>query len=106
MTDPAVVLAELAGRFRPETAEEMRATYQVHLTGDGGGVWNLTITDGKCRLADGPAEQPDVTITISVDDWSQLLAGQLDALSAYLCGRLQIAGDLSLATRLPALFGL
>jgi len=106
MTDPATILADLAGRFRPEAAEEMRATYQVHLTGDGGGVWNLTIADGKCQLAEGNAEQPDVTITISVDEWSQLLSGQLDALSAYLSGRLQIAGDLSLATRLPALFGL
>jgi putative sterol carrier protein len=106
MTDPGAVLADLVGRFRSEAGREVRATYQLYLTGDGGGAWNLTIADGKCHLADGDAERPDVTITISLDEWSQLLSGELDALSAYLSGRLQIAGDLSLATRLPALFGL
>jgi putative sterol carrier protein len=106
MTDPRAVLADLVARFRSEAGEDVRATYQLYLTGDGGGAWNLTIADGRCHLADGDAERPDVTITITANDWAHLLSGQLDALSAYLSGRLQIAGDLSLATRLPALFGL
>jgi putative sterol carrier protein len=41
-----------------------------------------------------------------VDDWEGLIAGRLDPFSAYISGRLGIAGDLSLATRLATLFGL
>ncbi len=106
MGEPSAFLAEVVKRFRPEAAEGLRAVYQIELAGDGGGVWHLTIAEQRCELACGPVEQPDVAITMSVGEWDELVAGRLDALSAYLSGRLQIAGDLSLATRIPSLFGL
>ena len=106
MGEPSAFLAEVVKRFRPEAAEGLRAIYQIELVGDGGGVWHLTIAEQRCELARGPAERPGVAIKMSVGDWHELVAGRLDALSAYLSGRLQIAGDLSLATRIPSLFGL
>ena len=105
MSAPADVLAAFAARFRPDAAADLRAIYQLNLTGDNGGLWHLAIADQQCRLAPGQADDPSVTITMSVDDFSQLIAGQLDGVSAYLAGRIQIAGDLSLVTRLQSLFG-
>lgn len=106
MPAPAAVLADFVKRFSPAAAEGLSAVYQLHLTGDGGDVWHLIIADQKCQLAAGPTEAPDVAITMTVDDWEGLIAGRLDAFSAYIGGRLGIVGDLSLATRLATLFSL
>ena len=105
MSAPADVLAAFAARFQPDAAGDLQAVYQLHLTGDGGGLWHLTIADRQCQLTPGQADQPSVTITMSVDDFTQLIAGQLDGVSAYLAGRIQIAGDISLVTRIQSLFG-
>ena len=104
MPTPAAVLANFVKRFSPSAAEGLKAVYQLHLTGDGGDVWHLIIADQKCQLASGPGESPDVAITMTVDDWEGLVEGRVDPFSAYISGRLGIAGDLSLASRLPALF--
>ena len=106
MPTPAESLAEFVERFRSEAAQDLRVVYQLHLTGDWGGTWHLTIADQQCRLADGPASSPDVTVTMSADDWTELIAGRLDGFSAYLAGRIQIVGNLHLITRLQSLFAL
>jgi hypothetical protein len=69
-------------------------------------IWHLIIADRQCHLASGPARDPDVAITIRVEDWDDLASGRLDPFSALLAGRLQLEGDLELATRLQAMFGL
>jgi len=106
MAVPAAVLADLVKRFSPTAAEGLNAVYQLQLTGDGGDFWHLIIAEQQCQLVSGPADRPDVAITMNADDWSELVAGRLDPLSAYIGGRLKIVGDLSLATRLAALFSL
>ena len=106
MACPTELLADLVKRFQPAAAEGLDVTYELRLTGDGGDVWHLTIADRRCRVTSGPAERPDVAITISADDWEGLMGGQLDPFSALITGRLCIDGDMALATRLQALFGL
>jgi putative sterol carrier protein len=105
MPAPAALLEQLVARFRPEASEGMSATYQLHLTGDDGGEWHLVVAERRCRLTAGRAAEPDVAITISVQDWEELTEGRLDPVSALFSGRIQIAGDLSLASRLQSLFG-
>jgi putative sterol carrier protein len=106
MAEPAAVLTDFVKRFRPEAADGLKAVYQLELTGDDGSLWHLAIANGACQLESGPAEAPDVAITVSQDDWDALTAGRLDAFSAFLSGRLRVEGDLALATRLQTLFGL
>jgi len=45
---------------------------QYHLTGDGGGDWHVTITDGTLD-AQPTTEDANITITISVTDWRDAL---------------------------------
>lgn len=106
MSAPPAVLQELVDRFRPDAAEGLSATYQLYVTGEGGGQWHLVIADRRCQLAAGRAESPDVAITLSADDWRAVVAKRLDPVSGLMAGRIQVAGDLSLASRLQTLFGL
>jgi putative sterol carrier protein len=91
MATAARALADLVGRFRPDAAEGMSATYELSLTGDEGGTWHLAIADQKCQLLEGSGD---------------LLAGRLDGFSAYLAGRIQVQGNLSLVMQLQTIFGL
>jgi putative sterol carrier protein len=106
MAAPKQVMAEFMNRFQPDAAEGMEAVYQLSLTGEEGGIWHLTIADQKCRLSEGPAAKSDVSITMSAQDWGELIAGRLDGFSAYLSGRIQLDGNFALVMQLQPLFGL
>ncbi len=106
MAETAEVLAELVARFRPEAAQGLRAIYQLNLTGEGGGDWHITIADQKCSLSSGVAPEPDIGITMQAQDWKELVAGRLNAFDAFLQGKIQIDGDISLASQIQTLFGL
>jgi putative sterol carrier protein len=106
MASPNELLADLMKRFQPSAAEGLDVVYQLQLTGNGEDIWHITVADRQCRLASGRAQSPDVTITMSTRDWDDLMAGRLDPFSALISGQLCIDGDMALATRLQALFGL
>jgi putative sterol carrier protein len=98
-------LAEMVGRFRTEAAHGVQAVFELDLSGDGGGKWHIKVSDGKCELASGPAQDPTVSIAMSVEDWGKLIARTLDAEQAFYDGRVRVTGDLYLATQLGAMFG-
>jgi len=106
MLDPEEYFSNLMTRFRPEAARGLNATYQLRLTGNGGGVWHLVVLNQTCQVFAGAAPRPTTTITLAAADWEPLVSGEIDAFSAILQGRMRIDGDLSLATKLPGLFGM
>ena len=79
-------------------------TFQWNITGDEAGVWAFKIVDGQGELIPGGVEKPDVTLTVSDKDWIAITEGKLDATSAFMTGRLKVAGDMMLAMRLQNLF--
>jgi len=94
----------LTAKFKPEAAEGMNAVYCFKITGDGGGDWTVAIADRKCAVAPKAAEKADLTVTISAQDWLDLLAGKLDPMAALAAGKLVLDGDMGLATKIPELF--
>jgi putative sterol carrier protein len=99
------VLTDLVSRFRPEAASGMKATFQLELDGDEGGLWHVVVADGKCQLRQGTAAGPEVTIAMTTEDFGALIAQRLDAMQAYSDGRIKVKGNLWLAMQLGELFG-
>ena len=64
----------------------------------------VTIGDGAARLAEGQASSPDVTLNMADDDLIALLKGELNGMTAFMTGKLQIEGDLMLAQRISTFF--
>lgn len=90
--------------FVPKNAEGVNITYNIDLSGEGGGQWQMQIASGACVLAEGLAPNADVTLHASATDWIALLTGELDDTMAYMSGRLSIDGDMTLAERFENFF--
>lgn len=86
--------------FNPEVAGDLDATIQYQISTPA----YTTIKDGACTASEGTAESPDVTLIIEDDDLVAMLTGELNGMTAFMTGKLQIEGDLMLAQRIASLF--
>ncbi|RMH40158.1 MAG: hypothetical protein D6689_14710 [Deltaproteobacteria bacterium] len=51
-------------------------TVVVELTGEGGGQWTVETHGGELTVRPGRAEQADLVLSLSVDDWRAALCGE------------------------------
>ena len=96
----------MASRFKPDRAQGLNAVIQYEITGEGGGNWHATIKDGTCTITSGAAATPTLTLSMSTQDWLDMLGGKLSGQMAFMTGKLKLKGDMGLAMRLASLFGL
>ena len=91
-------------KLNPAAAAGMNKTLQWNITGNEAGVWALQITNGTGQLIPGGVEKPDITFTVSDTDWAAIAAGKLDAMKAFMAGKLKVNGNMMLAMKVPHLF--
>jgi putative sterol carrier protein len=69
---------------------------------DFGGDGSVLI-DGKSEpntVTDGEGKSADCTISVSMDTFEKMVKGELDGTSAFMQGKLRVAGDMGLAMKL------
>lgn len=98
------VIEMMPEAFLPEKATGVDAVIQFGLTGEGGGDWTVKIAEGTCTVAEGKAENPKLTLTMAASDYVNMITGKLDGTQAFMMGKLKLAGDFGLATRLMTFF--
>jgi putative sterol carrier protein len=67
--------------------------------GDAGSV----LIDGKSSpntVSDGTGKPADCTISVTLDTFEKMVKGELDGTSAFMQGKLRVAGDMGLAMKL------
>lgn len=89
----------------PAKTKGMNAVYQFELSGDNGGVFHVNVADGSTVLVEKAHDSPNITISMTADDFSSMLEGKLNATSAFMAGKLKVKGDMSLAMKLQNLLG-
>jgi putative sterol carrier protein len=94
----------MPGRFQPAKAGSTSATIQYDITGDGGGTWHAVIQDGTCRVVEGAAASPNLTLTMAAQDWLDMTAGKLSGQMAFMSGKLKLKGDMGLAMKVGSMF--
>jgi putative sterol carrier protein len=90
-------------RANPEKVAGMNGVFQFDLSGEGGGVWHVSLANGDGHVGEGPAENPGVTISMAADDFVALTEGRLDGTMAFMSGKLKVKGDMGLAMKLQTL---
>jgi DNA-binding HxlR family transcriptional regulator len=85
-TSARSVLEALPFMLREERAREVDLTFEIRLTGPGGGVWAVRIHDGACSVTPGFAERADVRYTADARTWCAVALGLADAREVYQSG--------------------
>jgi len=77
-TSPQSIFESLPVLLREETARDAQVVFEVRLTGEGGGVWTVTIDRGQCRVENRFAERADVRYTADARTWCGVALGLID----------------------------
>jgi putative sterol carrier protein len=91
----------LEGRIDPAKTEGMTNSYVFEI--DGAGTWKVDVQDGKVSVTEGGGDA-DATISASEETFGQIAAGDMNATTAYMTGKLKIKGDMGAAMKLQKLF--
>jgi putative sterol carrier protein len=91
----------LPERVDPAKTAGMNNTYVFEV--EDAGTWTVKVVDGAVQVTEG-AEDADCTISASEETFAKIVAGESDATSAYMTGKLKIAGDIGAALKLQKLF--
>jgi putative sterol carrier protein len=65
---------------------------------DGDGEWGLGLRLGPGAIP----EEPTTTVTVSADDAALMEAGELNPLEAFMAGRIQVGGEMTLMMQMQA----
>ena len=100
MSAAADLLKKLPTAFQPEAAGDTDCTVQFNISTP----MHVVIRNGTCATRDGASTSPDVAITMDDDDLISLMKGELNGMTAFMTGKLQLEGDLMLAQRMFGFF--
>ncbi|HYU30930.1 MAG TPA: sulfotransferase [Thermoanaerobaculia bacterium] len=81
-------------RDQPRLADALGFSYQVVITGEGGGLWVVDLHEGEALVLAGRLPAP-CTIHMEAADLRELMAGRLSPLAALADGRIRIEGTLN-----------
>ena len=101
---PKDIFAEMPNQLDANAAKGMNSTIQFNLSGDNGGQWYVTIEDGKAEVHEGTAPSANMTLSMTAQDYVDMITGKLNGQMAFMSGKLKIAGDMGLAMKMQTLF--
>lgn len=91
-TSAQSILESLPFLLRDDRARGVDLTFEIRLTGLGGGVWTVRIAGGSCTVLPGFADHADVRYTADARVWCGVALGITDPREAYRHGAMSKDG--------------
>lgn len=98
------VMQEIPDAFNTEKAKGVSGVVQCTFTDEQASDWVITIKDQTCKVEEGKAENPDLTLKANAEVGVKLLTGKMDAMRAYMLGKVKVLGDLPFGMKLISCF--
>jgi len=83
--------------FQPEKAAGVDTVMQIIFTGSQASHWFITIKNQKIESTAGTHPNPEMTMTVSSEDYLKIASGEMDASLAFMKGRVKVSGDMGIA---------
>lgn len=104
ITNAQEYFATLDQRFDADAAKGVSASFQFELSGDNGGTYCVSVTDGAMDIQEGGQDDPTFTLKMNADDYIKMAHGNLNGAMAFMTGKMKISGDRSLAQTMKKIF--
>jgi putative sterol carrier protein len=91
----------LPERVDPARTAGMNNSYVFDV--EGAGTWTVKVVDGAVEVNEG-SEDADCTISATEETFAKIVSGESNPTSAYMTGKLKVAGDMGAALKLQKLF--
>ena len=91
----------LESRVDASRAAGINSSYVFDVTG--AGTWKVDVQDSGVNVTEGDTDGA-TTLTIAEDDFTRLVAGELNPTTAFMTGKLKVKGDMGAAMKLQKLF--
>lgn len=88
-----------------KAAANQKATIQQVITGDTETHYWIVLADGAIDMGVGDATTPDATITQSYDTAVGLANGSVSAVTAFMTGKIKVAGNMGMLLGLQGVLG-
>jgi hypothetical protein len=103
------IFTGMARQFEPKFAFGFEGDIAYELSHHGNGKapsrWTVRVRDGAAAALPGPTDAARITFRLSIPDFVRLIAEEVEPQELLFSGRFDVEGDLSLATRVPEMFG-
>ncbi len=105
-TTIAEAFASIPNEFNADAAAGVDAIFQFDLTGDDAAKYWIKVVNQTVDVNEGENESPDITIIATGENYLKLVNGELNAMNAFMQGKIKVKGNMGLAMKLQSMFGL
>jgi putative sterol carrier protein len=99
------IFTRMPDAFLAEKAAGVTATMQYDVTTDDGvKSWTVVVDNGTCTTSEGAADDPRLTLQLSLIDFVRLIFGQVEGPQLFMGGKLKLKGDMMFAMQMQTYF--
>ncbi len=99
------IFSGMEERFLAQRASGVNSTIQYDINADEGTkTWWVKFADGQCTTGEGPAQDPRLTLALSLPDFVKLIFGVADGTQLFMSGKLKLQGDVMFALQMQNFF--
>jgi putative sterol carrier protein len=85
-------------------AQPVSAGAGGRLEGEDGGQWHAAIGNQQLAVTPGVADNPTVTLSMAARDYLAMVNGELNAMQAFMQGKIRMKGDMALVMKMQKMF--
>ena len=101
--DEALGLVRRALKDNADKVSTINCIYEFNLAGGEPSTWTLDLTQPGGKITIGSSGQAKCTVSISIEDLSDIVEKKLNPQMAFMTGKLKVKGDMGLALKLGSI---